>query len=50
MKFGQLIDYNWRIMQKMRQGDWFQTSFLFFKNMLYEVKSTGQHLSLDLFW
>ena len=31
MKLGQLIDYALKIMQKMRQGDQFQTS-LFLKN------------------
>ena len=39
MKFGELIEYNKRniffskIMQKMRQGDWFQTSFYFLRKL-----------------
>ena len=45
MKFGQLIEYNARnlkIMQKIRPGDYFRTSFLFFvflkKKGLFKIK------------
>ena len=53
MKFGQVIEYDKRyifflqgihfcskIMQKMRQEDWFQIYFYFFKKALYEVKAS----------
>ena len=36
-------------MQKMRQGDQFQTSFCFFKKALYEVKACGLQLSFNTF-
>ena len=55
MKFGQVIKYNKtnffssKIMQKMRQGDKFQTS-LFFKKALYEGKASLSQLSLNIFW
>ena len=44
MKFGQLIEYNARnlkIMQKIRPGDYFRTSFFFFfkkKKGLFKIK------------
>ena len=53
MKFDQLIEYNKRniftqkIMQKMRQGDYFQTHFYFFKNALCDLKTSG--LGFNLF-
>ena len=54
MKFGQLIEYNYRnifsskIIQKMRQeaGPLVPGHFLFFEKALYEVKSRGLQLSL----
>ena len=33
----------------MRQGDQFQTSFLFFKKAKYEVKASGLQLSFNIF-
>ena len=53
IKVGQLIKHNvintftQNMMQEMRRGDYFQTSFCFLKT-LYEVKASGQHFSL--FW
>ena len=34
---------------KMKQEDYFQTS-LFFKKALYKVKTSGKHLTFDIFW
>ena len=54
MKRGQLIEYNKRniyfskIMQKIRQGNSFQTSF-FLKKALYEVKASGLQLHFNIF-
>ena len=56
MKFGQLIEYNKRniffknhkIMQKMRQGDLFQTSF-FKKKSSFKVKESGLRLGFTIF-
>ena len=31
------------------EGDWFQTSFLFFKKALYEVKASGLQFSFNIF-
>ena len=56
IKFGQLKKILWdkyfssNIMQKMRQGGWFQNFFLFFQNALYKVKENRQHLSFNIFW
>ena len=33
-------------MQKTRQGE----LFLVFEKALYEVKASGQHISLNIFW
>ena len=56
MKRGQLIEYNKRniffskIMQKIRQGNSFQTSFFFFKKKaLYEVKASGLQPHFNIF-
>ena len=53
IKFGQLIQYSVKnvfseIMQKLRSGEWFQTSF--FEKALYKVKASCQHLSFNIFW
>ena len=37
-------------MQKMRQGDWFQSSFFVFKKALIKIKASGQHLGFNMFW
>ena len=42
MKFGHLIQYgvkyfSWKIMQIMRQGNWFQISFCFLKKLYKQV-------------
>ena len=56
IKFGQLIEYNKknilivRLWRKWGRGDWFQTSFCFFKNALYKVKANGlDQLSFNIF-
>ena len=36
-------------MQKIRQGDWFQTLVLFFHKALLEVKASCQQLSFNIF-
>ena len=53
IKLGQLIQYSVKnvfseIMQKLRSGEWFQTSF--FEKALYKVKAGCQHLSFNIFW
>ena len=53
MKFGQLIEYNktnifFRIMQKLRQGDYFQTSFCFFRKVHMRYAS-GLQLRFNIF-
>ena len=50
VKCGHLTEYevgNIKSHRKMRQGDSFQTSLLF-KKSLYEVKTSGQHLSFNI--
>ena len=58
MKFSQLIAVNRternkkfskKIMQKMRQGGQFETSFCFQKKASYEVKPSGVQLNSNLF-
>ena len=34
----------------MRQGDYFQTSFRFFKKTFYKVKANGPQLGFTIFW
>ena len=56
MKFGQLIEYPTRniflkdIMQKMRRGNKFQSTFFqFFKKVLHQVKLSGLQLDFTKF-
>ena len=52
MKFGQLVEYNKRntkIIKKIKEADYFQTSF-FIKRALYEVESSCLQISFDIFW
>ena len=56
VKFGQLIEYsvsNIFLQKQCRKGGKETSSrplFSFFKNSLYKVKASGQHLSFNKFW
>ena len=50
MKFGQLIECNVRIMHKMRQGDWFQTSIFFKKARYVNESQLLSDLRFHVFW
>ena len=39
-----------KIIQKMRQGDQFQTSFCFFKKPLYKIKASDQDINFNICW
>ena len=53
MKFGQLEYvrniFLQKLMPKVWLGDYFQTSFCFFKKALYQVKASDLHLSFNKF-
>ena len=54
MKFSQLIEYNrnifLQIQAKNEVGRLFPDLFLFFLQVLYELKISGQGLSFYMFW
>ena len=54
MKFWQLIEYNrnifLQILAKNEVGRLFPDLFLFFLQVLYELKISGQGLSFYMFW
>ena len=54
MKFSQLIEYNRNILlqihAKNEVGRLFPDLFLFFLQVLYELKISGQGLSFYMFW
>ena len=54
MKFSQLIEYNINIFVQIHAkneiGTLFPDLFLFFLQVLYELKKSGQGLSFCMFW
>ena len=56
IKFAQLIEYNERDILFFKNhtendaGRLDTDLFLFFKKVLYKVKASGQHFSLNTFW